>query len=137
MRIEHTFTILFEAPFWIGLFEEIVDNQMQVCKMTFGAEPTDQEVLEFVDKNWNQLKYSRPIETELRLSPKNPKRQIREARKQTKSTGIGTKSQQALKQQQEENKLERKTINRALKEKEKERKFELKQVKRKEKHKGH
>ena len=73
MKIEHTLTILFEAPFWIGLFEEIVDNQMQVCKVTFGAEPTEQEVLEFVDKNWNQLKYSRPIETELRQSPKNPK----------------------------------------------------------------
>ena len=137
MKLEYSLTILFEDPFWIGLFEKREDNHLQVCKVTFGAEPTDQEVLEFVDKNWNQLKYSRPIETELRQSPKNPKRQMREARKQTKSTGIGTKSQQALKQQQEENKLERKTINRALKEKEKERKFELKQVKRKEKHKGH
>lgn len=133
----HSLTILFEDPFWIGLLESIEGDQMQVCKVTFGAEPTEQEVLEFVDKNWNQLEYSRPIETELRQSPKNPKRQMREARKQTKSTGIGTKSQQALKQQQEENKQERKTINRALKEKEKERKFELKQVKRKEKHKGH
>ena len=37
---EHTLTILFEDPFWIGLFEKIEDNQMQVCKVTFGAEPT-------------------------------------------------------------------------------------------------
>ena len=137
MTTEQTLTILFEDPFWIGLFEKTEDNQMQVCKVTFGAEPTDQEVLEFVNKNWNKLQYSRPIETETKFRSKNPKRQLREARKQTQNTGIGTKSQQALKLQQEENKLERKTLSKELREAEKERKFELKQAKRKEKHRGH
>lgn len=137
MTTEHTLTILFEDPFWIGLFEKTEDNQLQVCKVTFGAEPTEQEVLELVNKNWNQLKYSRPIETEVKLKPKNPKRQLREARKQTQNSGIGTKSQQALKLQQEENKQERKTLSKEQKEAEKERKFELKQAKRKEKHRGH
>ena len=60
---------------------------MRVCKVTFGAEPTEQEVLEFVNKNWNQLKYSRPIETEAKPRPRNPKRQLREARKQTQNAG--------------------------------------------------
>mgnify|MGYP003309503758 FL=1 len=110
---------------------------MQVCKVTFGAEPTDQEVLEFVDKNWNQLIYSRPMETEVKLRPRNPKRQLREARKQTQNAGIGTKSQQALKLQQEENKQERKSLSKEQREADKERKFELKQIKRKEKHRGH
>lgn len=32
----HTLTILFEDPFWIGIFEKTEDNQMQVCKVTFG-----------------------------------------------------------------------------------------------------
>ena len=137
MTTEHTLTILFEDPFWIGLFEKTEDNQLQVCKVTFGAEPTEQEVLELVNKNWNQLKYSRPIETEVKLKPKNPKRQLREARKQTQNSGIGTKSQQALKLQQEENKQERKTLSKEQKEAEKERKFELKQAKRREKHRGH
>lgn len=137
MTTEQTLSILFEDPFWIGLFEKTEDNQMQVCKVTFGAEPTDQEVLEFVNKNWNKLQYSRPIETEVKLRPKNPKRQLREARKQTQNTGIGTKSQQALKLQQEENKLERKTLSKEQREAEKELKFELKQAKRKEKHRGH
>ena len=36
------------------------------------------------------------------------KRMQREAKKQMQETGIGTKSQQALKLQQEQNKLERK-----------------------------
>lgn len=137
MTTEHTLTILFEDPFWIGLFEKTEDNQLQVCKVPFGAEPTEQEVLEFATKNWNQLKYSRPIETEVKLRPKNPKRQLREARKQTQNSGIGTKSQQALKLQQEENKQERKTLSKEQREAEKERKFELRQAKRKEKHRGH
>ncbi|MCQ2243911.1 MAG: YjdF family protein [Bacteroidaceae bacterium] len=133
----HSLTILFEDPFWIGLLESIEGDQMQVCKVTFGAEPTELEVLEFLDRNWNKLKYSKPVVTEVRAKPKNPKRLQRDARKQIQSTGIGTKSQQALKQQQEENKLERKTISKEMREAEKVRKFELKQAKRKEKHKGH
>lgn len=110
---------------------------MQVCKVTFGAEPTDQEVIEFIDKNWNQLKYSRPIETEVKPRPRNPKRQLREARRQTQNTGIGTKSQQALKLQQEENKQVRKALSKEQRDVDKERKFELKQAKRKERHRGH
>ena len=51
--------------------------------------------------------------------------------------GIGTKSQNVLKLQQEQNKQERKSINRAKKIAEKNRIFELRQQKKKEKHKGH
>ncbi|MBQ0149638.1 MAG: DUF2992 family protein [Bacteroidales bacterium] len=75
----HSLTILFEDPFWIGLLESIEGDQMQVCKVTFGGEPTEQE----------------------------------------------------------ENKLERKTISKEMREAEKERKYELKKTKRKKKHKGH
>ena len=52
------------------------------------------------------------------------------------SEGIGTKSQQALKLQQEQLKTERKTVSREQREAEKQRQFELKQQKRKEKHRG-
>ena len=137
MKSEHTLTILFEDPFWIGLFEKTEDNQMQVCKVTFGAEPTDREVMEFVDKYWNQLIYSRPIGNEVKPRPRNPKRQLREARRQTQNTGIGTKSQQALKLQKEENKQVREVLSKEQREADKERKFELKQAKRKERHRGH
>jgi len=34
-------TILFEDPFWIGIFERIDDNKLSVAKITFGAEPKD------------------------------------------------------------------------------------------------
>ena len=67
----------------------------------------------------------------------NPKRKLREARKQSQVSGIGTKSQQALKLHQEENKLERKVLSKEMKEAEKQRQFDLKQEKRKKKHRGH
>lgn len=133
-----TLTVLFEDPFWIGLFEQTDHEGLHVCKVTFGAEPTDKEVMEFVDKNWNHLQFTQPIETPTTSeSKKNPKRQLREAKKQMQSQGIGTKSQQALKLQQEQNKTERKQRSKAEREAEKLRKFDLRQAKKKEKHKGH
>lgn len=51
----------------------------------------------------------------------------REAKKQTMETGIGTKSQQALKLQQKQNNQVRKERNRKKKEAEEQRMFELKQ----------
>ena len=55
---------------------------------------------------------------------------------QIRNTGIGTKSQQTLKLQQEQLKTERKIVSREQREVEKQRQFELKQQKRKEKHRG-
>ena len=131
-------TVLFEDPFWIGLFEVTDEEGLHVCKVTFGAEPTGQEIIEFVEKNWHKLKYSEGIETRSTLEiKKSLKRQLREARKQMVSQGIGTKSQQALKMQQERNKVERKQLSKAEREAERQRKFDLRQTKKKEKHKGH
>lgn len=131
-------TVLFEDPFWIGLFEVTDEEGLHVCKVAFGAEPTGQEIIEFVEKNWHKLKYSEGIETTSTLEiKKSPKRQLREARKQMVLQGIGTKSQQALKMQQERNKVERKQLSKAEREAERQRKFDLRQTKKKEKHKGH
>jgi quercetin dioxygenase-like cupin family protein len=60
----------------------------------------------------------------------------REVRKQVQNSGIGTKSQQVLKLQQEQLKTERRIVSREQREAEKQRQFELKQQKRKEKHRG-
>ena len=131
-------TVLFEDPFWIGLFEMTDHEGLHVCKVTFGAEPTEKEVMEFIDKKWNQLQFSQAIDVApTTVIRKNPKRQLREAKKQMQSQGIGTKSQQALKLQQEQNKMERKQRSRAEREAEKQRQFDLRQAKKKERHKGH
>ncbi len=36
--------VLFEEPFWIGVFERIQNDRLSVSKVTFGAEPKDWEV---------------------------------------------------------------------------------------------
>ena len=136
-RASGKLTVFFEEPFWVGVFERVSDGQMSVCKITFGAEPKDYEVLEFILSQYYQLKFSPAVEVEGRKTADNPKRRQRDAHKQVQNSGIGTKSQQALQMQREEMKTERKLISKEQKEAEKQRQFDLKQQKRKEKHKGH
>ena len=57
-----TLTVLFEDPFWIGLFEQTDHEGLHVCKVTFGAEPTEKEVMEFIDKNWHRLQFSQAVD---------------------------------------------------------------------------
>ena len=135
-KITGKLTVFFDDPFWVGVFERIEENKLSVCRVVFGAEPKDYEVYAFILKNYSNLKFSSSIEVEVKKGNANPKRLQREARKQVKQVGIGTKSQLALQQQREEMKLERKTKIRQRRELEKQRKFELKQEKRKQKHRG-
>lgn len=130
-------TVYFENPFWVGVFERIENGKLSVCKVTFGSEPKDYEVWEYVLKYYYQLKFSPAVDVVVKKEATNPKRVQREARKQVSTTGIGTKSQQALQMQREENKLERKSVSREQRETEKQRQFELKQLQKREKHKGH
>ena len=130
-------TVYFESPFWVGVFERIENGKLSVCKVTFGSELKDYEVWEYVLKNYYQLKFSPAVDSDFKEMKVNPKRMQREARRQMEQTGIGTRSQQALKLQHEQMKVERKVISREMKEAEKQRRFEQKQQKCKEKHKGH
>ena len=136
-KVSGKLTVYFEEPFWVGIFERIEDGKLSVAKVTFGAEPKDYEVQEFVQKYYFSLKFSPAVDTVVKDIKRNPKRMQREAKKQMQEIGIGTKSQQALKLQQEQNKQERKVRSQEKKEAEKLRMFELKQQKKREKHKGH
>ena len=129
--------MFFEDPFWVGVFERIEDGKLSVCKVTFGAEPKDYEVLDYILHHYYELVFSPAIETEIRQAADNPKRRNRNARKQLENTGIGTKSQQALKRQREEMKTERRQISREERDVEARRRFEMKQAKKKEKKRGH
>ena len=128
-------TVYFENPFWVGVFERIENEKLSVCKVTFGSEPKDYEVWEFVLANYHQLRFSPSVDVAPRKEAVNPKRIQREARKQI-AAGIGTKSQQALQLMREENKQKRKEVTRQQREAEKQRQYDLKQRKRREKHRG-
>ena len=130
-------TVFFEDPFWVGVFERIVDGRLSVAKVTFGAEPKDYEVFDFILRHYYSLKFSPAVAADVKEVKCNPKRMQRDAEKQMQETGIGTKTQQSLQLQQEQNKQERKVKSREQKLAESERMFELKQQKKKAKHKGH
>lgn len=136
-RISGKLTVFFEDPFWVGVFERICDGKLSVCKVTFGAEPKDYDILDFINRHYYGLKFSPTVEVELKQTADNPKRRQRNAAKQMQNTGIGTRSQQALQMQREEMKTERRQISKEIREAEKQKQFDLKQQKKKEKHRGH
>lgn len=131
-------TVFFEEPFWVGICEQRCDEGYKACKITFGAEPKDYEVYDFILKNWFRLRFSPAVEMEVSVDRRmNPKRMQREVRKQTKPAGVGTKAQQALKLQHEQIKTEHRACAKEQSEAEKDRLRALKEQKRKEKHRGH
>ena len=94
-KVNGKLTVFFEEPFWVGIFERIEDGKLSVAKVTFGAEPKDYEVQEYIQKCY----FSSVVETVVKDIKRNPKRMQREVKKQVLEIGIGTKSQQALKLQ--------------------------------------
>lgn len=137
-KIASKLTVLFEDPFWIGLYEREDSGKYEVSKITFGAEPKDYQVYDFLLKNWKTLRFSPSTEADVLIERRiNPKRMQRLVKQQTEHSGIGTKAQQALKLQQEQGKTARKVRSREQREAEKERQFTLRQEKHKEKHRGH
>ncbi len=131
-------TVCFEEPFWIGVFERECGGRYEACRVVFGAEPRDYEVYAFVLEHWAELRFG-GTEHGAGLAERrfNPKTMRRKARKQMQSVCVGTKAQQALKQQQEQGKLVRAAYSKEQREAVRERKFSLRQQKRHEKHRGH
>lgn len=77
------------------------------------------------------------MEDTIKEKTRNPKKLQREIHKQMSENGIGTKSQQALKLQQEQRKKQQKANSKEEKLVKEQQRFELKQKKKKEKHRGH
>ena len=130
-------TVYFADPFWVGVAERIAGGHLSAAKITFGAEPKDYEIAGFVQRHFYELRFSQSVPTERREAKKNPKTAQRDAKRQMQQVGIGTKSQQVLKLQHEEKRLEGRKKNREEKQAKAERLFLLKQQKRKEKRRGH
>ena len=140
MQIVHcALTVLFQEPFWVGLFECDDDEGYAVARQVFGGEPSDPEVHDFVLERFATLQFSHPIESDIAVRPRqvNFKRALRQAKQTITREGIGTKAQQALQLELERHKLIRKESTKQEHDAEIERKFLMRQEKRKEKHRGH
>lgn len=127
-------TVFFEDPFWVGVFERIEGGQLSACKITFGAEPREQEVWQFILRHAHRLKFGPALAVLEKPMHRNPKRRQRAARSQP--VGIGTKSQQALQLGREQSKAERHAQAKAHKVAQQAEKYAKKQQKRKDKHRG-
>ena len=129
-------TVFFENPFWVGIFENFENDNLSVCKVTFGSEPKEYEIYDFILKKFYNLRFSNEMKSNFREKAKNPKRRQREIKKELQSKKFLKKSEEILKLQYEENKKERKIKTKQEEELEKQRKFLLKQEKKKKKHRG-
>lgn len=74
------------------VFERVSDEKLSVCMVTFGAEPKDYEIYNFVLKNYYRLQFSPAMAADVKEASRNPKRVQREVWKQVQNIGIGTKS---------------------------------------------
>ena len=99
-------TVFFDEPFWVGVFERSEKGKLSAAKVSFGAEPKESEVWDYVLRHYYKLKFSPAVKAKTKQTADNPKRRQRNARKQLSIAGIGTKSQQALQMQLEQNKQE-------------------------------
>lgn len=132
-----TFTVYFEEPFWVGVYERTAGGKAEACRVVFGAEPKDYEVYGFLLNHWERMRFSPPVAAaEAKAQIRNPKRARRAAQQSLARTGTGTKAQQALQMQREQNKQARKENRKQLSEEEKTRRFALRQQRKKEKHRG-
>lgn len=132
-----TLTLFHDGQFYVGIFERRKGKQLSACRVVFGAEPKDGEIMDFLNKDFRRLSFSPKVKEERKPLPVNPKRLQREIARQVNSIGTGTKSQQALQLQREQNKAVRQEKSRQQREEERRAAYHLRQEKKKEKRRGH
>jgi hypothetical protein len=133
-------TILFEGKFWVGVVEERYDDGVKVARHVFGAEPIDTEVFAFVLGELPALLRATPLLESgipaLASAPVNPKRRQRGAAAEARARGASTYAQEALRQQLEAHKQERRMQTREEREARQEYKRALKRQQAKARHRG-
>ena len=137
ISVSSTLTVYHDGQFWVGIVEHIEDGKLSVARIVFGAEPSDEEVLQLVVRRWEKVTFYGDEEPEAPKLTKNPKRRMRNAAKALKRPAMSTKAQQALAEQREAFKREGAQARKARREEEKQVRFKRRAEKRKQKHRGH
>ena len=134
-------TVCPENALWVGIFERADDQGLSAARIIFGKEPSDPELYEWLLANFNQLNFSAPQQFKLIIKRKNPKRMLREVKKELEKTVITGKkesfAQEAIRLELEKKKKLRKLKSKAEKEAEDAQRFQLRQEKKKQKKRGH
>lgn len=133
------FSIYFEEPFWVGVFETRADGELTVGRVVFGGEPSDAEVRDLLLYRYDTIPFSTvslPEGETPHPVHANPKRRQRQAVKDQRYAS-STKAQEALKAAYEASKADRRDEARRRTEDDELRKFLLRQEKKKRKRRGH
>lgn len=130
-------TVWFADPFWVGVYEREAEGRLEVCRHTFGAEPKDGEVWQWLLSAWRGLDFSPAVEAPRRPSGReNPKRVRRQARTVQRKPAPARRPSQAL-QLQRRRAGRNGARHRQRDAAEEERRFRIRQEKKKEKRRGH
>lgn len=135
--VSSTLAIYHNGQFWVGLAEHVEGGRYGVARIVFGAEPSNEEILQFVTNEWEKLSFFGDKATETSKPAKNPKRRAREAAKALKQPAMSTKAQQALAAQREAMKQESTHARSRRRADEADARYEQRKLKRKQKHRGH
>ena len=136
ISVSSTLTVYHDGQFWVGLAERVEDGRYGVARIVFGAEPSNEEILQFITGKWAKLTFFGDDPTEASKPAKNPKRRAREASRALKQPAMGTKAQQALASQREAMKRESVRARSQSRANEAEARFEQRKLKRKQKQRG-
>ena len=136
ISVSSTLTVYHDGQFLVGLAEHVEDGKYGVARTVFGAEPSDEEILQFVVAKWEKLSFFGGEPAEASKPARNPKRRAREAAKALKQPAMSTKAQQALANQREAMKRESTHARSQRRAEKAEARFEQRKLKRKQKHRG-
>lgn len=137
ISVSSTLTVYHDGQFWVGLAEHVEGGRYGVARIVFGAEPSDEEILQFVVGKWEKLSLFDDKPAEASKPAKNPKRRAREAARTLKQPAMSTKAQQALAAQKEAMKQESAHARSRRRAEEADARYEQRKLKRKQKHRGH
>ncbi|MBY9077709.1 YjdF family protein [Paenibacillus sp. HN-1] len=131
-------TVFYEAPFWVGIVELEEDGRIRAGRHIFGAEPSSQEIWEFVLSGLERVMdgLSCEVQAERRPLAGNPKRRAREAARESRGKGAGSASHEAVRLELEKHKRESSRQSRECREALAEHKRELARQKAKNRHRG-
>ena len=76
ISVSSTLTVYHDGQFWVGLAEHVEDGRYGVARIVFGAEPSDEEILQFVVCKWEKLSFFDGKPAEASKPAKNPKRRV-------------------------------------------------------------
>lgn len=136
ISVSSTLTVYHDGQFWVGIVEHVENGQFGVARIVFGAEPSDEEILQFVVRRWEELSFFGNEEPDGANLAKNPKRRMREAAKALKKPAMSTKAQKALSEQREAAKTDSAHARSQRRQDERQRRFALREAKRKQRRRG-